>query len=83
VCKTPANTTLPSTAQHIRTSVSETIQKQPLVKAETALKQKKIKDGENNFLYGGWNFYTLQCGIIVTLISPGNCTLQCGMSLES
>jgi len=26
-------------------------------------------------------FYTLQCGTIMTLISPGDCTLQCGMWL--
>ena len=24
---------------------------------------KKIKYGENNFQYGGWNYYTLQCGM--------------------
>jgi len=30
---------------------------------------------------GGWNSYTLQCGAIMTLIAPGNCTLQCGMWL--
>jgi len=33
----------------------------------------------NDFQYGGWNSYTLQCGTIMTLISPGDCTLQCGM----
>jgi len=44
-------------------------------------KPKKIKYGENDFRYGGWNYYTLQCGTIVTLISPGDCTLQCGMWL--
>ena len=31
--------------------------------------------------YCGWNYYTLQCGTIMTLISPGDCTLQCGMWL--
>ena len=36
---------------------------------------------KNDFQYGGWNSYTLQCGTIVTLISPGDCTLQCGMWL--
>ena len=51
----------------------------PLVKAETAFK--KIKYGENDFQYGRWNYYTLQCGTIMTLISPGDCTLQCGMWL--
>ena len=35
----------------------------------------------NDFRYGGWNSYTLQCGTIMTLISPGDCTLQCGMWL--
>ena len=34
---------------------------------------------KNDFQYGGWNYYTLQCGTIMTLISPGDCTLQCGM----
>ena len=34
---------------------------------------------KNNFQYGGWNSYTLQYGTIMTLISPGGCTLQCGM----
>jgi len=28
---------------------------------------------KNDFQYGGWNFYTLQCGTIMTLISPGDC----------
>jgi len=36
---------------------------------------------KNDFQYGGWNSYTLQCGTITTLISPGDCTLQCGMWL--
>jgi len=39
-----------------------------------------IKDQSINE-YGGWNYYTLQCGTIMTLISPGDCTLQCGMWL--
>jgi len=34
---------------------------------------------KNDFQYGGWNYYTLQCGSIMTLISPGDYTLQCGM----
>jgi len=34
---------------------------------------------KNDFHYGGWNSYTLQCGTIITLISPGDCTLQYGM----
>ena len=41
----------------------------------------KIKYGENDFQYGRWHYYTLQCGTIMTLISPGDCTLQCGMWL--
>jgi len=36
---------------------------------------------KNDFQYGGWNSYTLQCGTIVTLISPGDSTLHCGMWL--
>jgi len=36
---------------------------------------------KNDFQYDGWNFYTMQCGTIMTLISPGDCTLQCGMWL--
>jgi len=34
-----------------------------------------------DFQYGGWNYYTLQCGTILTLISPGDCNLQCRMWL--
>ena len=26
---------------------------------------------KNDFQYGGWNYYTLRCGTIMTLISPG------------
>ena len=36
---------------------------------------------KNDFQYGGWNSYTLQCGVIMTLISPGDCTLQCGSGI--
>jgi len=36
---------------------------------------------KNDFQYGGWNYYTLQCNTIMTLISSGDCTLQCGMWL--
>ena len=32
--------------------------------------------GKNDFQYGGWNSYTLQCGTI--MISPSGSTLQCG-----
>jgi len=45
---------------------------------KTKIKQNTAK---NDFLYGGRNYYTLQCGTIMTLISPGDCTLQCGMWL--
>jgi len=34
---------------------------------------------KNDFQYGGRNYYTLQRDTIMTLISPGDCTLQCGM----
>ena len=30
---------------------------------------------KNDFQYGGWNSYTLQCGTIKTWVSPGDCTL--------
>jgi len=33
---------------------------------------------KNDFQYGEWNYYTLQCGTIMTLNSPGGSTLQCG-----
>jgi len=33
----------------------------------------------NDFQYGGWNSYTLQCGTIMTLISSGDCILQYGI----
>ena len=36
---------------------------------------------QNRFQYGGWYSYTLQCGTMMTLISPCDCTLQCGMRL--
>jgi len=36
---------------------------------------------KNDFQYGGWNSYTLQYGTIMTLISSGDCTLQCSMWL--
>ena len=40
---------------------------------------------KNHFQYGGWNSYTLQCGTIVTLISPGDCTcnVACGSGIVS
>ena len=36
---------------------------------------------KNDFQYGGWNSYALQCGTNMTWISPGDCTLQCGIWL--
>ena len=36
---------------------------------------------KNDFQYGGWNYCTLQCGTIMTLISPGDCTLRCGSGI--
>jgi len=38
---------------------------------------------KNDFQYGGWNSYTLQCGMIITLISPGDCTcnMACGSGI--
>ena len=36
---------------------------------------------KNDVQYGGWNYYILQCGTIMTLISPSDYTLQCGMWL--
>jgi len=36
---------------------------------------------KNDFQYGGWNSYTLQCAIFMTPISPGDCTLQYRMWL--
>jgi len=49
-----------------------TIQKPPLIiKAQTAVTNKK-KYGKNNFQYGRWNYYTLQCGTIMKLILPGD-----------
>jgi len=35
----------------------------------------------NDYQYGGWNYYTLQCVSIMTFILPGDCTLQRGMWL--
>jgi len=64
------------------TSVLETIRKPLLVKAQTAFKKtKKLNMAKNDFQYGGWNYYTLQCGTIMSLISSGDWTLQCGMWL--
>jgi len=56
----------------------QTIRNPPLVKAQTIFlkKQNKKNMAKNDFQYAGWNSYTLQCGTIMTLISPGDCTLQ-------
>ena len=62
----------------ITTSVSVTIRTLPLVKAQTAFLKTKKNMAKNEFQYGGWNYYTLQCGTIMTLISPCDYTLQCG-----
>jgi len=65
------------------TSVSQTTWKPLLVKAQTALKTKNKQNmvKKTIFQYSGSNYYTLQCGTIMTLISAGDCTLQCGMWL--
>jgi len=44
----------------LKTSVLETIRKPPLVKAQTALKNKIWR---KTIFNGGWNYYTLQCGM--------------------
>ena len=39
---------------------------------------------KNDFQYGGWNSYTLQCGTIMTLISPDfttPCNVTCGSGI--
>jgi len=66
------------------TSASETIRKPPLVKAQTALikqQQNKIWRKKNDFQYGGWNSYTLQCGTIMTLILPAPCSVAGGSGM--
>jgi len=40
-------------------------------------KTKKYNMARNEFQYGIRNSYTLQCGTVMTLISSGDCTLQC------
>jgi len=68
----------------IKTSVWETIRKPPLVKAQIEFKKKNKKNmAKNDSQYGGWNSYTLQCGTIMTLVSPGDCTLERGMWLRN
>jgi len=36
---------------------------------------------KNDFQHAGWSPYTLQYGTIMTLISPGDFTLQCGSGI--
>ena len=38
---------------------------------------------KHDFQYGGWNSYALQCGSIMTLISPGGstCNVTCGSGI--
>jgi len=38
---------------------------------------------KNDFQYGEWNSYTLQCGTIMTLISRGDCAcnVACGSGI--
>ena len=38
---------------------------------------------KNDFQYGGWNYYTLQCGTIITLICQvtAPCNVACGSGI--
>ena len=47
------------------------------------IKNKKNNMAKNDFQYGVWNSTpcNVPCGTITTLISSGDCTLQCGMWL--
>jgi len=45
------------------------------------IKNQNSNMAKNDFQYGGLNSCILQCGTIMTLISPGDWTLQCGMWL--
>jgi len=44
-----------------QTGVPETIRQPPLVKAQNCVKKTKKNMAKNDFKYGGWNSYTLQC----------------------
>jgi len=47
----------------------------------SCIKNKNKNMAKNDFQCAGWNSYTLQCGMITTLISSGDCThLGCLMS---
>ena len=37
---------------------------------------------KNDFQHGRWNSYILHCDMIMTLILPGDCSLQCGRWLS-
>ena len=37
--------------------------------AQYALKNKKNDMAKNDFQYGGWNYFSLQCGTIMTLLA--------------
>jgi len=41
------------------------------------IRNQKINVTKNDFQYNGWISYILQRATIITLISPGDCTLQC------
>ena len=45
-------------------------------------KHKKIKYGEKRFSICRMELLHPQCGTIITMISPGDCTLPCGMWLS-
>jgi len=57
--------------------------KAPARQSPNCIKKKQKNMAENDSQYGGWNSYTLQCGTIMTLISPGDCTLERGMWLRN
>ena len=58
------------------------MRKPPLVKAQTALRKQNKKYGEKRFLIWRMEFlHPVKRGTIMTLISPGDCTLQCGVWL--
>jgi len=44
-------------------NVLKMIRKLPLTKAQTALRKQKIKYGENDFQYDGWNSLTLHVAL--------------------
>jgi len=46
------------------------------------IKNKKMKYGEKDFQYGGWNSFTLQCGTIMTLRQvTAPCNVACGSEI--